>query len=194
LSGHDRPLQPGAYRIEGHAIICDNDCISDAHGVMPDGLKNPADWAAFQAHLDAAAIVISGRLGHEAHPNKPGRRRLVFTRKAGEGGFRREGDVTFLDPAHHDLQRALRAIAPQGGVVAVTGGTGVFDWFADRKLFTAFHLARAHGFMIAGGRPLFSEGRKNRTSAERLLESIGLRETERRMLDVEKRVELIRFG
>jgi hypothetical protein len=194
LTSRYRPLPRGAYQIEGHAIICDNDCISDAHGVMPDGLKNPADWAAFQAHLDAAAIVVTGRLGHEAHANTPGRQRLVFTRKAGEGGFVREADTAFLDPERYDIANAFHAIAPQGGLVAITGGTGVFDWFAERRSFTAFHLVRAHGFRIEGGRRLFSANAAAGMSAEQRLESIGLREKERRMLDIAKGVELILFA
>ncbi len=157
---------------------------------MPEGLKNPADWAYFQTHLDTAAIVITGRLGHEAHPNKPGRQRLVFTRSAGKGGFRREDDVAFLDPDEHDLIKAFHTIAPRGGIVAVTGGTGIFDWFAERRLFYAFHLARARGFRIAKGRPLFSAT----AQAEDHLATIGLTLREQRMLDEKNRIELLRFA
>ncbi len=128
------------YRIEGHAIVSANDCIADAKGQMPQSLRNEADWQYFQRHLDAAAVVITGRRGHEAHPNKPGRCRLVFTTTAGAVGFRRDGDVSFLDPVRFDFHEAIQMLAPKGGIIAVTGGTAVFDWFADQGLFTAFHL------------------------------------------------------
>jgi dihydrofolate reductase len=143
------------WRIEGHAIISDNDCIADADGRMPQSLRNDADWSYFQRHLDEADIVITGRKGHEAHPNKPGRQRLVFTTGAGEGGFARHGDVSFLDPGRFDFFKAVQQLAPDSGIIAVTGGTAVFDWFARARLFSAFHLARAQGVHLAHGRPLF---------------------------------------
>jgi dihydrofolate reductase len=149
-------MPPKGYSVEGHAIICDNNCIADANGMMPDSLKNPVDWAYFQAHLDQSAIVITGRLGHEMHPNRPGRQRLVFTTNAGDGAFSRQGDVAFVDPERFSLAEAFYILAPKGGMVAVTGGTQVFDWFARSRWYSAFHLVRAHGVKIKGGRPLFT--------------------------------------
>jgi dihydrofolate reductase len=179
----------GQYHTEGHAILSDEGCIADAAGKMPDALKNPADWAYFQGHLDRAAIVITGRLGHEAHPNTPGRQRLVFTSGAAGQGFSRAGDVAFIDPARFDVKEAFARIAPQGGTIAVTGGTGVFDWFAEQRLYTAFHLVRVRGVRIPGGRPLFAGGK----TPEDMLLGMGLLPTERRMLDAAKNVELVVF-
>jgi dihydrofolate reductase len=167
------------WRIEGHAIVSDNDCIADAAGRMPQSLKNEADWAYFQRHLDEASIVVTGRKGHDMHPNKPGRQRLVFTSVAGTDGFSRQGDVSYLEPARYDFHQAIQAIAPDSGIIAVTGGTAVFDWFAKRRLFTAFHLARASGVTLAKGRPLFSgDG-----PVEDRLASLGLIQESEQLLD-----------
>ncbi len=179
-----------AFRIEGHAIITDDGCICDSAGLMPEALKNPADWAYFQGHLDVAAIVATGRRGHEAHPNKPGRLRLVFSSGAGGAGFSRAGDVAFVDPARFDVQDAFKRLAPAGGTVAITGGTGVFDWFAARGLYSAFHLVRARGVRLAGGRPLFSTG----DAPEDVLQAMGHVATERRMLDAANNIELLFFA
>ncbi len=113
-----------AFHVEGHAILSDEGHICDNHGDMPAALMRPSDFRYFQDHLDAAAIVVTGRNGHESHPNKPGRQRLVFTSRC--PGFERHGDVTFFNPASARLADALHAIAPAGGVVAVTGGQPVF--------------------------------------------------------------------
>jgi dihydrofolate reductase len=175
------------FAIEAHAVISDDDCICDASGVMPASIRSDADWAYFQAHLDSAAIVITGRHGHEAHPNKPGRQRLVFTSKA-SGGFERKGDVAWVDPARFDLHQAFSVIAPRGGIVAVTGGGPVFDWFAQHLGFDAFHLVRAHGALIPGGRPMFSSGR-----AEPTLHKLGMHLSDRRWLSEPEQVELLLF-
>jgi dihydrofolate reductase len=147
----------GPFRVEGHAIVGDDDHICDGEGRMPPQLRHDADWRYFQAHLDRSAIVVTGRLGHESHPNKPGRRRLVFTR-SGEPPFRRAGDVAFIDPARANLIASCLAIAPVGGLIGVTGGTSVFEWFVAAGAFDAFHLVKAHGRVVKGGRPAFSSG------------------------------------
>ena len=177
-----------AWRFEGHAIVSADERIADAEGRMPASLRNDADWAYFQRHLDEAAVVVTGRLGHEAHPNRPGRRRLVFTRAAGPAGIERRGDVTLFDPGRAALSEVLSALAPAGGVVAVTGGTAVFDWFADRRLFDAFHLARARQAAIPGGRRLFSGG-----AADAVFEACGLRLAETLALDPGAAVDLLVF-
>lgn len=174
------------WPIEGHAIVSADDRIADADGAMPPSLRNEADWAYFQRHLDEACIVVTGRLGHEAHPNRPGRRRLVFTRGVGGEGFNRKGDTALVDPARFDLVEAFRIIAPGGGVVAVTGGTAVFDWFAERRLFHAFHLARAAGALLPDGRPLFTGA----GSAEAIFAAMGLRPAETLELDPAASVRL----
>jgi dihydrofolate reductase len=177
------------WSIEGHAIVSDDDCIADRDGRMPPGLRNDADWTYFQRHLDAAAIVVTGRKGHQAHPNKPGRRRLVFTKNAGDRGFSRDGDLSFVDPARFDIDEVFGIIAPAGGMVAVAGGTLVFDWFVERRLFAAFHLGRARGVVLPEGRPLFSR----KAAAERVLCDIGLTLRDRHVLDPAAPIDMLVF-
>jgi hypothetical protein len=72
--------------------------------------------------------------------------------------------------------------------VAVPGGQGVFDLFLKIG-FDAFHLTRAHGVKLPGGRALFS-GCDAGLSAEALLASAGLRVTEKIVLDAEHGVDI----
>ena len=65
-----------SLEIHGYAIVSDDDRIADASGAMPEALRNEADWAYFQAGLDAADWVALGRASHEAAPNLRRRRRL----------------------------------------------------------------------------------------------------------------------
>jgi hypothetical protein len=143
----------GAWFIHGHAIISENDCIADATGVTPPSLRNEADWKRFQAALDRAAVTVLGRLGHEAHPNRKGRNRLVLSTLA--RGIERRDDAWWWNPAEAPASEALAAAAPGGGVVAVPGGRQVFDLFLDLG-FDAFDLARVRDLVIPGGIPIFS--------------------------------------
>ena len=68
--------------IHGYAIVSRDDRIADFSGAMPDSLRNDADWAYFQAGLDAADWVALGRASHAAAPNPKRRRRLVVSRSA----------------------------------------------------------------------------------------------------------------
>lgn len=140
---------------EGHAIVSADGMIADADGTMPDALRNPADWRAFQAALDKAALVVLGRHAHERHPN-PGRRRLVATSTV-EGASPDPSDpcATLWNPAGCTLDDVLRGLGVSG-TVAVTGGTRVFDLFVGR--YTSFVLSEVHDFMLPGGRPTFSGG------------------------------------
>ena len=68
-------------------------------------LRNDKDWTRFQAALDRAALVVLGRLGHEAHPN-PGRRRLVVTSRV-ERLEPIDELVTLWNPAGLDFRDAV---------------------------------------------------------------------------------------
>jgi hypothetical protein len=147
-------LSAPRFRYEGHAIVSADGMIADAEGRMPEGLRNETDWAAFQAALDAAAIVVVGRLGHRRHAN-PGRRRLVAT--SGIPGLatdRNDPLATLWNPAGIGLDDALADLGITGGTVAVTGGTRVFDLFLP--LYTSFSLSEANGLALPGGTPAFS--------------------------------------
>jgi dihydrofolate reductase len=182
------------YPAEGHVIISDDAMLSDAAGLMPPELKNDADWRYFQAQLDAAAVVVVGREGAEKHPNKPGRKRLIFTSAAGAEGWSQQDDVWRIDPARADIVKLLQSIAPKGGPVAVTGGTRVFDWFLERRWFNRFHLVEARGVRIPVGRPVFSRLASQDAGgvAARLAEA-GLQPRHQVMLDQAANVRLTIF-
>src|SRR5690606_27731995 len=139
---------------EGHAIVSADGMIADAEGRMPEALRNETDWAAFQAALDAAAVVVVGRLGHQRHAN-PGRRRLVATSSvSGLATDRNDPLATLWNPAGIGLDEALAELGIGGGTVAVTGGTRVFELFLP--LYTGFMLSEANGLALPGGTPAFS--------------------------------------
>ena len=145
-----------AIRFEGHAIVSADGMIADRAGLMPDALRNDADWAQFQAALHRSVLVVLGRRGHAHHPN-PGRRRLVLTH--GIAGLVRDpvDDNAWLwNPGGRTLEDVLAALAIADGIVAVTGGTGTFDIFAPR--LTGFVLSEVHDLVLPGGTPCFSSG------------------------------------
>jgi hypothetical protein len=142
---------PG-YRIEGHAIVSADDRIAGADGATPPSLSNDADWLRFQKALDAAAVIMLGRVSHEYNPNTRSRNRLIVSSRA--DGIEKRADGWWWNPARASLADALGAAAPGGGIVTVPGGHLVFDLLLPA--FTTFHLARATGVELPGGIPLFS--------------------------------------
>lgn len=150
------PLPNSQVRFEGHAIVSEDGMIADAKGLMPAGLHNDADFAFFQAALDRAALVVSGRLGHERHPN-PGRRRLALTRRvAALEADPADPQATFWNPAGMSIAEMLDRLGITSGTVAVTGGTGTYEVFLP--VMDAFVLSEVRGLRIPGGTPCFSAG------------------------------------
>jgi hypothetical protein len=139
--------------LHGFAIISDDDCIADAQGRFPDALKNDADWTYFQAGLDQTDLTLLGRRSHEASPNVKQRRRLIMTRSV--AALEPRDDGIWWNPASLPLAEAPAHLLPRGGEVAVPGGQDVFDHVSPAG-FTTFHLARACGRLLPGGRRLFS--------------------------------------
>ncbi len=175
-----------SFSIEGHAIVSVDDMIADASGAMPPALRHPADWVRFQAALDEAALVVLGRRSHETTPNPKGRNRLVMSRSV--AGLEQRVDGWWWNPEGVLLQDALDAAAPEGGLVAVPGGRGVFDFFLGAG-FDAFHLARNAGVMLPGGVPVFGACADG-LSAEAVLSGHGLRAGEAEVLDADAGVTL----
>ncbi|MEP2119489.1 MAG: hypothetical protein ABJP31_02465 [Bauldia litoralis] len=158
------------WAFHGHAIVSDDDRIAGPDGLTPESLRNDADWGRFQAALDAAAVTILGRLGHEANPNVRGRNRLVLS--SGVRGIIRRDGAWWWNPAGTPLADALEIAAPQGGLAVVPGGRLVFDYFLKTG-FDQFHLARAEGIRVPGGVPVFS-GISSGSSAAECLAAGGL--------------------
>lgn len=154
--------------IVGHAIVSADGMIADAEHRMPAELRNDADFRRFQAALDAAALVVTGRLGHHMHPN-PGRRRLVLTRRTARlSPDPDDPNAVFWNPEGLGFEAMLKELGVTGGTVAVTGGQLVFDYFLP--LFTQFDLAENTRLAIPGGVPCFSAG-----PPETVLATAGMR-------------------
>ena len=176
-----RPIE-----IHGYAIVSDNDRIADASGRTPDVLRNDADWAYFQAELDRSAVLVLGRLGHEANPTPKGRLRMVLS--SSSSGLERRSDGWWWNPDVIPWSEAIHIVLPEGGRVAVPGGRRVFDLFLEIG-YDAFHLTRAEGAFIPDGVAVFSGCDAGR-SAEAILSGKGLKLGARRVLDPQGPVSL----
>jgi hypothetical protein len=167
------------WRFHGHAIVSADDRIAGPDGQTPPALRNEADWARFQAALDAAAVTVLGRLGHEANPNFKRRNRLVLS--SAVRGIERRADAWWWNPAGAPLDEALARAAPRGGIVAIPGGRRVFDLFLATG-YDRFDLARAEDVHVADGIPIFS-GIAPGVTAGDLLRAGGLSPGRRQVLD-----------
>jgi len=178
---------PGRYTIEGHAIVSSDDRIANAVGVKPAVLHNDADWANFQAAMDAAVAIVIGRASHEADPTRKNRRNRVIVSSRAEGLDRRD-DGWWWNPEAVGWRDMLAKVAPNGGRIAVPGGHVVFDLFLKEGM-DEFHLARAHRTRLPGGVPVFSGVRVGKTAEECLTEA-GFTAGETRDLDRDAGVTL----
>jgi hypothetical protein len=162
--------------IIGHAIVSADGMIADHHHRTPAALRNDADWRRFQAALDAAALVVLGRIGHEAHPN-PGRKRVVVTsRVAWLERDPSDANAMLWNPGGISFSRVAAGLGITDGIVAVTGGTRVFDLFL--LSFAQFDLAEVEGVTIPDGVPCFSGG-----APAMMLAGAGLHPAEPEALD-----------
>lgn len=148
---------PGtAVIVEGHAIVSVDGMIAAADGSMPPELRSDADWGLFQAALDAAALVVLGRLGHARHPN-PGRRRLVLTRSVPTiAPDSADPLATLWNPAGISIADLLGDLGITQGTIAITGGTGTFDHFVP--YYDRFVLSEVRRLDLPGGTPCFTKG------------------------------------
>ena len=93
--------------------------------------------------------------------------------------------VTLWNPAGMDFRDVVVTLGIADGVVAVTGGQQVFDYFLRR--FTQFDLVTVDGALIPDGVPCFSGGWPDEMLAE-----AGLRVVERELLDPGVRLDVWR--
>jgi dihydrofolate reductase len=147
---------PGSPHIEGYAIVSEDGMLADAAGIMPDALIFEADQRFFEHGLDAVDVVVHGRHSHERQPRSHLRRRLIVTRQVPTVAADPANERALLwNPAGVSFEQALAAIGTPAGSVAIIGGTDVFGMFLDR--YDLFHLTRAPGVRLPGGRPVFPE-------------------------------------
>ena len=93
--------------------------------------------------------------------------------------------VTLWNPAGMDFRDVAAELGITNGMVAVTGGQQVFDYFLRR--FTRFDLVTVDGTLIPDGVPCFSTG-----WPDEVLAQAGLRVVEREVLDPGVRLEVWR--
>ena len=175
-----------AAQIHGYAIVSDDDCIADASGQVPAVLRNPTDWEQYQAAQARSALVVFARVSHGFEPNTRGDPRLVVSREA--SGLEKRADAWWWNPAQKPWAQVAAQLLPGGGEVAACGGQGVFDLFLGLG-YDVFHLARARGVTLPGGRKLFSACETGETAAAALTRR-GLRLAETIALDPAAGVEM----
>jgi len=182
------PTQISRY-IEGYVIASADGMIADAHGKMPDSIRNDADQSYFQDSLDRAGVLVHGRHSHEGGPRADRRKRIILTRRIA----RLAPDPAYphalsWNPSGASLDEALAAAGIGDGPIAVIGGTAVFGLFLP--LYNIFHLSHAARARIPGGQPVFPPSGGALTPEERLT-AAGLRPGERRELDAAAGVSVV---
>jgi hypothetical protein len=180
----------GNLHITGYAIVSDDDKIAAADGLTPASLRNEKDWELYQRAQEIANLVVFARRSHELEPNIHRSVRLVVSREA--AGLEERPDGWWWDPRQTTWEEVAARILPAGGVVAVGGGQVVFDLFLMIG-FDGFHLSRALGVKLPGGRPVFSACDTGVTAAS-VLEQHRLSLTKTMPLDPEHGVELTIWG
>ena len=175
------------YEIAGYAIVSEDGMLADASGVMPGSLMFKADQVFFEHVLDRVDLVVHGRHSQEQQRNAPLRRRLIVTQRVADMGPHPSNPRALLwNPLGASFEVAVAALGEPVTRVAVIGGTDVFALFLDR--FDTFHLTRAPGVWLPGGRPVFPEVPRRRP--EEVLADAGLRPEPLQMLDAEHEVSL----
>jgi dihydrofolate reductase len=174
----------GPFQIEGFAIASTDGMLADSTGLMPNSLKLEADQQFLTTALDRADVLIHGRLSHEGQPISHLRRRLIMTRKVSglapvEGNER----ARYWNPAGVSLEAACAALGRQRGLLAILGGTDVYQHFLAIG-YDAFILCRAVKVSLPGGVPVFPAGRQG-VSPEAVLAGAGLHVAAARALDEE---------
>jgi dihydrofolate reductase len=145
-----------SLRIEGYAIISEDGMLADANGVMPPSLVIDADQKFLSDRLDQAVLIVHGRNSHENQPLSPYRRRLIASRSVATLGPAPEHPNALLwNPEGLPIAKAADALDIEAGTVAILGGTSLFGHFLP--YYDVFHLSRAAGVRLPGGRPVFPQ-------------------------------------
>ncbi len=180
---------PRPSSIEGYAIVSEDGMLADADRHIPDEMKVEADQKFFHDALDTAAAVVHGRHSHEGGARADARYRLIVTSRVPALGPATSHPKTILwNPNGATLEQALARLGAPPGMLAVIGGPDVYGLFLDIG-YDAFHLSRAAGVRLPGGRPVFPEITATR-SPEDVLASHGLKPGPQLVLDAAAGVTL----
>jgi dihydrofolate reductase len=165
-------------RVEGYVIVSADGMLADSAHRMPASIRYDADQEFFQSSLDQAAAVVHGRHSHEGGPRANQRKRLVLTRRiAALAPDPDYPNALFWNPDGATFEEALAALAANGGMIAIIGGSEVFTMFLPR--YDSFCLSRAGQAHIPGGLSPFTEP----GTPEDVLRRHGLKPGPRRDLD-----------
>jgi dihydrofolate reductase len=179
---------PHPRRIDGYAIVSEDGMLANAEGLMPDALKLEADQRFFEQGLDGVDAVVQGRHSHEQQPRSNLRRRLILTRRVTAIAADPSNANTLLwNPTGAPFEAAWTRLGVPNGILAVIGGTEVFGMFLDR--YDVFHLSRAAGVWLPGGRPVFPDVPAR--TPEEVLTRHGLKPGPQQILDADKGVTLV---
>lgn len=174
--------------IEGYAIVSQDGMLADANRVMPDSLKFEADKEFFEHGLDGVDVVVHGRHSQEQQARARLRRRLILTQRIPTISPHPSNPKALLwNPLGASFEVAVAAFDEPIGRLAVIGGTDVFGLFLSR--FDIFHLTRAPGVFLPGGRPVFPD--VPRRTPEDVLAEHGLKPGPVQILDAEHNVLLV---
>jgi dihydrofolate reductase len=177
-------------RFEGCAIVSADGMLADTTGNQPAELIVESDQRFFDDKLDAADLIVHGRNSYERQRNSPNRKRVYATRRiAAIEPHPQNPNAVRWNPAGASIEEAAARLGVRAGVVAVIGGTDVFDLFLDR--YDVFWLTLAPRIKLPGGVPVFSGIPPN--TADDILRGHGLAPAETRMLDAAKDVGLIKW-
>jgi hypothetical protein len=140
--------------IIGFAIVSEDGMLADASREMPDSLKFKADETYFIDGMNRVQVAINGRHSQEPHPNAPMRHRIKVSNrvKAIEPDPRNPKGILW-NPAGAPFAKAWERLGVKDAKLGVVGGTFVFGMFLDS--YDEFHLTRAPGLRLPGGRPVF---------------------------------------
>jgi dihydrofolate reductase len=175
-------------RIEGYAIVSADGMIANAAGVMPEAIRNNADQRFLQSELDRAAVIVHGRHSHEGGPRAARRKRIILTRQVPSlSNDPAHPHSVLWNPAGATFEAALSRLSVIEGLIAILGGTEVFDLFLP--LYDVFHLTHALHAKIPAGRPVFSQVGPRKTP-EDVLTDAGLKPGHRQDLDAAAAITL----
>lgn len=177
-------------RFEGCAIVSADGMLARTSGSHPSELTIEADQRFFEQKLDAADLIVHGRNSHEGQRNSANRKRLVATRKvASIAPDPTNANAVLWNPGGAGIEDAAARLGVRSGLVAVIGGTEIFDLFLDR--YDVFWLTVAPRVRFGGGVPVFSG--VPQTSADDVLRLHGLQPAETRVLDAAQGVVLTKW-
>jgi dihydrofolate reductase len=182
---------PTDFAIRGYAIVSVEGMIADADKAMPSGLKYEADHRFFEAALADVDLILHGRQSHEGFPSTAKVRRFWLTRSVAALEPDPAGGPQWLwNPKGITLEAAAESLGLTKGVVAVLGGTSIYDLFLPN--YDSFSLSRAGKTHMPGGTPVFSAVR-NGLTPEQILAGHGLSPEPTLTLDADNDVTMTRW-